>query len=294
MEVLIAEHSGFCVGVERAFRIALETAEASKSAYMLGNLVHNKLVVERLKNFGVKTVSDISEIPHGAQGILIISAHGVGPEVYEAAKKLKLEILDTTCPWVKKAQKIAKEFSDEGRLVIIVGDKGHPEVKGIVGWSGGKANVVEKVEDLGKLGLASETPVGILAQTTQPEEHFDAMVSALRKIAKDVREYDTICGATTKRQSAAVELARRVNLVLVIGDRLSANTKRLTELCAKTGTETHQIETVEELSVGWLVGKKKVGITAGASTPEWVVQDVIKALRSAPAGRARSSKSLSQ
>jgi 4-hydroxy-3-methylbut-2-enyl diphosphate reductase len=279
MEILIALHSGFCVGVERAFRIALETAEASKSAYMLGNLVHNKLVVERLKSFGVKTVSDISEIPTGAKGILIISAHGVAPDVYEKAKGKRLEVIDTTCPWVKKAQKIAKEFSDEGRLVIIVGDKGHPEVKGIVGWSGGKAVVVEEQKDLERLGLAPETPVGILAQTTQPEAHFAAMVSALKKIVGDVREYDTICGATTKRQSAAIELARKVDLVLVIGDQLSANTKRLTELCAKTGTETHQIETVAELNLKWLAGKKKVGITAGASTPEWVIKDILDKLK---------------
>lgn len=279
MQILTSEHSGFCEGVHRAFRIALETAEKAGSVYMLGNLVHNKLVVERLKSFGVKTVSAISEIPAGAEGILLISAHGVAPEVYESAKKLKLEILDTTCPWVKKAQQIAKEFAEEGRLVIIVGDQGHPEVKGIIGWSGGRAVAVEDESDLAKLELSPETKVGILAQTTQPEDHFDAMASALKKIVKDVKEYDTICGATTKRQTAAVELAKKVDLVLVVGDRLSANTKRLTELCTKTGTETHQIETVKEIQASWLAGKKKVGLTAGASTPEWVIEEVTARLR---------------
>ncbi len=282
MEILIAEHSGFCEGVERAFAIAIDTAQAGIPVFMLGNLVHNKQVVERLENLGVKSVSNLSEIPGNTKGTLLISAHGVAPEVYEQAKGMRLEVVDTTCPWVKKAQKIAKELAEEGRFVIIVGDKGHPEVKGLVGWSEGKAVVVENVDDLSNLSLSTKDRVGILAQTTQAEEHFDRMVAELKKKVKDLKEYDTICGATSKRQSAAVELAKKVDLILVIGDRMSANTKRLTELCSKTGTETHQIQTVEELDSKWLAGKKKLGITAGASTPEWVIQEVVKALRSVP------------
>jgi 4-hydroxy-3-methylbut-2-enyl diphosphate reductase len=282
MEVLIAEHSGFCEGVERAFCLAIDTAKAGIPVFMLGNLVHNKQVVERLQNLGVKSVSNLSEIPRNTKGTLLISAHGVPPEIYEEAKNLKLEIVDTTCPWVKKAQKIARELADEGRFVIIVGDKGHPEVKALVGWSGGKAVVVESLEDLNKLSLSTKDRVGILAQTTQAEDHFDRMVTELKKKVKDLKEYDTICGATSKRQSTAVALAKKVDLMLVIGDQMSANTKRLTELCTKTGTETHQIQTVGELDSSWLVGKGKVGITAGASTPEWVIQEVIKVLWSAP------------
>jgi len=282
MEILIAEHSGFCEGVERAFRIAIDTAQAGIPVFMLGNLVHNKQVVERLKNLGVKSVSSLSEIPGNTKGTLLISAHGVAPEIYAGAKDLGLEVVDTTCPWVKKAQKIARELSAEGRFVVIVGDKGHPEVKALVGWSGGKAVVVENLEDLGKLSLSTKDRVGVLAQTTQAEEHFDRMVAELKKKVKDLKEYDTICGATSKRQSAAVELAKKVDLILVIGDQMSANTKRLTELCSKTGTKTHQIQTVEELDPKWLARKKKVGITAGASTPEWVIQEVIKSLRPAP------------
>lgn len=289
MEILVAEHSGFCEGVERAFRIALETARAGKPVYMLGNLVHNKQVVERLKSFGVKTVSDISEISRGSHGTLLISAHGVAPEIFEAAKKLKLEIVDTTCPWVKKAQKIAKELSEAGRLIILVGDKGHPEVKGIVGWSGGKALVVENLEDLRALDLSPEGKLGVLAQTTQAEEHFDQMVAELKNRVKEVEEFDTICGATTKRQNAAVEIAKKADLMLVIGDRMSANTKRLTELCAKTGTETHQIETAKGLDLKWLKAKRKIGITAGASTPEWVIAEV-KALLRAQSERDKNRK----
>jgi len=279
MEILIAEHAGFCEGVERAYRIALEQIKAGRPVFMLGNLVHNAQVVEKFKKLGVKTVKDISEIPKGTNGVLLISAHGVPPEIYKEAQGLGLEIVDTTCPWVKKAQKIAKELAEAGRLVIIVGDKGHPEVAGLVGWSGGKAVVVEKREDIEKLALASATKVGILAQTTQSEEHFGRMVAELKKKVRDAKEFDTICGATSKRQSAAVEVAKKVDLMLVVGDMMSANTKRLTELCLATGTETHQIQTVKELDLGWLGGKGKVGITAGASTPEWVIDEVIALLR---------------
>lgn len=279
MQVLIAEHAGFCEGVERAYGIALKQTQIGRPVFMLGNLVHNTQVIEKFKNLGVKAVKDLSEIPQATKGVLLVSAHGIPPQIYEEAKILGLEIVDTTCSWVKKAQKITKELADKGRLVIIVGDKGHPEVKGLVGWSGGKAAVVENVEDLEKLSLSFDNKVGVLAQTTQAEEHFDEMVAELKKKIKDVKEFDTICGATSKRQNAAVALAKKVKLMLVIGDKMSANTKRLTELCSKTGTETHQIQTVVELDPEWLKGKDKVGITAGASTPDWVIKEVIERLK---------------
>lgn len=279
MDILIAEHSGFCEGVERAYRIALEQTRGGKPVFMLGNLVHNTQVVEKFKKAGVKVVKSISEIPPGAQGTLLISAHGVAPQVYEEARTRGLAVVDTSCPWVKKAQKIAKELADEGRLVVIVGDKGHPEVKALVGWSGGRGLVVENLADLQKLSFSPADKVGILAQTTQAEEHFERLTEELKKKTKDLKVFNTICGATSKRQKAAVDLAKKVDLMLVIGDKLSANTKRLTELCSATGTETHQIQTVKELDQGWLKGKKKVGITAGASTPEWVIEEVIILLR---------------
>jgi len=275
----VAEHAGFCEGVERAFRIALDTAQAGKPVYMLGNLVHNKQVVERLKNFGVGRVTSLSEIPKGSRGTLLISAHGVPPEVYAEAKKLHLEVIDTTCPWVKKAQRIAKELADEERLVIIVGDKGHPEVKGLVGWSHDQALVIGNEAELNKISIPPEAKVGILAQTTQATERFDQIVAGIKKMVKEVKEYDTICDATSKRQSAAVKIARQVELMLVVGDKMSANTRRLTELCTKTGTETHQLETARELDFAWLKNKQRVGITAGASTPEWVIREVVEKIK---------------
>jgi 4-hydroxy-3-methylbut-2-enyl diphosphate reductase len=280
MEILIAEHAGFCEGVERAFHIALKTTQSGQPVYMLGNLVHNKQVVERLISQGVKTVTSLSEVPASASGILLISAHGVPPEVFLQAKRLNLSVVDTTCPWVKKAQKIAKELADAGRFVIIVGDKGHPEVISLVGWSSNQGVVIERLEDLAKLNLTLGMRVGILAQTTQAEAHFKNMVKAIKQAVKDTKEYDTICGATSKRQNSAVGIARKVNLMLVIGDKMSANTKRLTELCTATGKETHQIETSTEFISDWLKGKNKLGITAGASTPEWVINEVLAKLKS--------------
>jgi len=278
MQVLIAEHSGFCEGVERAYQIALEQTNAGNPVFMLGNIVHNTQVVDKFIRAGAKVIKTLAEIPPNANGTLIISAHGVPPEIYTEAKAKGLGVIDTTCPWVKKAQKIAKELAEEGRFVIIVGDNGHPEVKSLIGWSGGKAVVVEKVEDIAKLSLPPGQKIGILAQTTQAENTFNTIVAAVKQLEKNVKEHNTICGATAKRQKAAVDLARKVNLILVIGDPMSANTKRLTELCNQTGTETHQIQTVEELDKQWLAGKDKVGITAGASTPEWIIKDVITRL----------------
>ena len=275
VNILIAQHAGFCEGVERAYCIALEQTKTGKPVFMLGNLVHNTQVIEKLKTLGVKTVKSIAEIPQNSKGTLLISAHGVAPQVYDGAKSLGLEIVDTTCPWVKKAQKIAKELADEGRQVIIVGDKGHTEVKGLIGWSGGSAKVIERIEDIKDI---NGEKLGIIAQTTQAEEHFNNVVAELKKLFQDVQEFDTICGATSKRQNAVIELAKKVDLVLVIGDKMSANTKRLTELCSKTRTETHQIQSVNELDIKWLDGKEKIGITAGASTPDWVIKEVVERL----------------
>ncbi len=276
MRISISEHAGFCEGVERAYRIALEQTKAGRPIFMLGNLVHNRQVVDNFKQLGVRTVKELGEIPAGSNGVLLISAHGVIPTIYKKAEEMGLGIVDTTCPWVKKAQKIAKDFADQGRFVIIVGDKGHPEVKGLVGWSGGRTAVIEEPKELDSLSLEAGTKVGLLAQTTQTEENFNLVSTALKNRVKDVVIYNTICGATSKRQNAALKLARSVDLMLVIGDNLSANTKRLTEICQSTGTGTRQIQTADELDPAWFSGKEKIGITAGASTPEWIIKEVVE------------------
>lgn len=276
---MIAEHSGFCEGVERAYKIALEQSKQGRPVFMLGNLVHNTQVVENLGQLGIKTVKTLSEIPDDSKGILIISAHGVVPQVYEEAKLKNLEIVDTTCPWVKNAQRLAKEISTKGLKVIIIGDKDHPEVRGILGWAGGQGVIVQKVEDLDSIdNEVFQKGVGIVAQTTQSQENFDSIVAEASKRSSNIIVHKTICGATSKRQSAAIDLAKKVDMMLVVGDQKSANTKRLVELCIKAGTKTYQIQSASELDKNWLKGIEKIGITAGASTPDWVISEVISLL----------------
>lgn len=278
MEILIAQPAGFCEGVERAYRIALEQVQLQSPVFMLGNLVHNTQVVEQFIRAGAKIIKSIDEIPANSAGLLLISAHGVSPGIYTAAKAKNLSIVDTTCPWVKKAQKIARELANRNESIVIVGDKGHAEVKGLFGWSQGKAIIIENSAETAALSLSKDKPIGVLAQTTQSKENLEQVVAELKSKHANVAAFDTICGATAKRQAAAVELAKKVDLMLVIGDKMSANTRRLTELCTATETETHQIQTVGELDVSWLASKEKVGITAGASTPEWVIKEVVAKL----------------
>jgi 4-hydroxy-3-methylbut-2-enyl diphosphate reductase len=274
MQILIAENAGFCEGVERAYQIALLQTKAGRPIFMLGNLVHNTQVVDKFIKLGVKTVKNLAEIPKNSNGVLLISAHGIPPQIYKKAKELGLVIVDTTCSWVKKAQKIVRELVQGGDLIIIVGDKGHPEVKGLVGWSQDQAIIIENLEEVKSLSLSPDKKIDVMAQTTQAEEHFADIVAEIKKKVKNVSVYNTICGATSKRQKAAVALAKRVDLMLIIGDKMSANTKRLTELCSNTKTETHQIQSADELDLKWLANKEKIGITAGASTPEWVIKEV--------------------
>ncbi len=279
VQILIAEYSGFCEGVERAYKIALEQAKNIKPVYMLGNLVHNNQVVEKLKDLGVKNIKSLIEISDASNGVLLISAHGVTSDIYDEAKAKGLEIVDTTCPWVKNAQKIAKEISSKGLKVIIVGDKDHPEVKGLLGWSQGQGIIVQTKDDLDKIPQnIFDNGVGVIAQTTQSQENYESVVLEVMKRSKNVLVHKTICGATQKRQSAAIDLAHKVEVMLVIGDQQSANTKRLTELCTKAGTKTYQIQTLSEFDPNWIKGKQKIGITAGASTPEWIISEVISFL----------------
>ncbi|NQU18168.1 MAG: 4-hydroxy-3-methylbut-2-enyl diphosphate reductase [Candidatus Saganbacteria bacterium] len=273
MQIFIAKDSGFCEGVSAAFG----QAKKYHDIFMLGNLVHNRQVVEKLGEQGIKVIKDIKDIKDGET--LLISAHGVAPYIYEEAKKKHLKIIDTTCSWVKRAQKLAKEVIEKGYQLIIIGDKNHPEVKGIKGWSNDKGIVISSEKEGEDIYSRLRNKVGVVAQTTQSDENFNSIVSFLQSKVKDLIVHKTICGATQKRQKAAIDLARKVDVMLIIGDRMSANTKRLTELCAKTGTPAHQIQTKAELKPQFLSGKDKIGITAGASTPDWVIEEVVKILK---------------
>ena len=270
LEVILADYLGFCYGVKRAIKIARENAAPDGSACTLGPIIHNPQMVERLKDEGVGTIDCLDDLKRGK---VIIRSHGVGPETYEKAEAMGLECVDATCPHVKKAQLSAKELAEEGRFVVIVGEKEHPEVHSIVQWAGGNVAVIETVAEAASVPNASR--LGIISQTTFSGERFREIVSALLDKSRDIRVMRTICTATDQRQRAARELASKVDVMLVIGGKNSANTTRLAQLCAKT-CRTYHIETAEELQLAWFDNIEKIGITAGASTPDWIIKEVYK------------------
>ena len=268
MEVILSECLGFCYGVKRAIKIAEEHADGKSCT--LGPIIHNPQMVERLKSKGVGTVDDLSAMK---EGTIIIRSHGVGPQVYEEAKAKGLKVIDATCPHVKKAQLSAKELAQDGRQVVIVGEKNHPEVKSIFEWTGKRAVILETEADTKKFAPCPK--LGIVSQTTVSGDNFVKTVAHLLGKSSDIRILRTICTATDQRQAAALELASKVDVMLVIGGRNSANTTRLAQLCEKK-CKTYHIETAQELSPEWLQKSNKVGITAGASTPDWIIGEVYK------------------
>ena len=268
MEVILADYLGFCYGVKRAIKLARENASSDGTSCTLGPIIHNPQMVERLKSEGVGTVERLSDLP---QGKIIIRSHGVGPETYEEAEAKGLDVVDATCPHVKKAQLSAKELSDEGYHVVIIGEQRHPEVQSIWKWAGGHADIVETEAEAE--ALPSIARLGIVSQTTFSGERFRSIVSVLLEKSRDVRILRTICTATDQRQKAAKELAARVDAMIVIGGKNSANTTRLAQICSDI-CPTHHIETADELDPTWFENIEKIGITAGASTPDWIIKEV--------------------
>ena len=274
MEVILAEHLGFCYGVKRAIEIARENASPDGTSSTLGPIIHNPQMVERLKNEGVGTVGSLNEMD---DGLVIIRSHGVGPKVYEEAESRGLELVDATCPHVKKAQLSAKLLSEEGYTVVIVGEKDHPEVKSIFEWTAHGARIIETEEEANALPRIGK--LGIVSQTTFSGDKFQSIVACLLNKSNDIHIIRTICTATDQRQKAAIDLAGKVDMMLVIGGKNSANTTRLAQLCA-TKCKTYHIETVEELQDDWIKDVNKIGITAGASTPDWIIKEVYKQCQS--------------
>ena len=273
MEVILADYLGFCYGVKRAIHLARSSA-APGPANTLGPIIHNPQMVSKLADEGVGTVNSLAEIPDN--GTVIIRSHGVGPKVYEEAKQRNLNVVDATCPHVKKAQMAAHSLSEDGFQVVIIGEKCHPEVRSIVEWSGENAFVIESEEEADELPKIGR--MGVVAQTTFSGAKFQQILAHLLMKSNDIHIIRTICTATDQRQFAAIELARKVDMMLVIGGKNSANTTRLAQLCSKE-TITHHIETAEELCDEWFTKIKKIGITAGASTPDWIIKEVYQKCR---------------
>ncbi|MDK2820245.1 MAG: small subunit ribosomal protein ispH, lytB [Clostridia bacterium] len=270
MEVIVAEHAGFCYGVKRA---ADKATNASKPVASLGSLVHNQHVVDKLTKEGVYPVKSMDEVD--CERVLIRS-HGVPPNILSIAREKGLEIIDATCPYVARAQKLAQKLSNDGYQVIIIGEADHPEVKGLLGWAGPNAIVISNKKMAMELPFNSRRAV--LVQTTQPESLLAEVVGTLCLNTYNLVIHNTICQATRQRQEAAINLARQVDVMVVVGGKNSANTRHLVELCRTTGKPTYHIERAEELCDQWFINAQRVGVTAGASTPAWIIEEVVAML----------------
>jgi len=278
MKIEKARELGFCFGVRRALRIIESSARRSPAITTLGPIVHNKTVVARLKRLGVIVADDVDKMDGG---LIAVSSHGVSPSVLEKIQAKGAEVIDTTCPIVRSAQKAARRLAGAGFGVIIFGEASHPEVRGLLGWAGDKAIASMNADEVPIDKLPSR--IGIMAQTTQSRAEFTAFVNRLNQRllpwAREIRVENTLCQETQKRQLAAEELAGTSDLMIVVGGHNSANTRRLAEVCQHI-VETHHIENAGEIDAEWLKGKKAVGITAGASTPDEAIEQVIERIGS--------------
>ncbi len=276
MKIIRAKEAGFCYGVKRAFEIANKSInESSKPIYSLGPIIHNRQAVEKLAETGVKIIDNITQAEEGSS--IIIRSHGVGPDIYRLADLKNLTLIDATCPFVTKAQKIAEDIYLEGNQSVLVGDENHPEVIGIKNWTQGTLIVLKDFDEAQKRDLPPK--IGVLAQTTQTKEVFESVVEVLKNKCENITVYNSICNATKQRQKSTVELAKNVDLMVVIGGSNSANTAKLTALSKEQGTTTYQIESADEINKEWLDGDMTVGITAGASTPQWIIEEVERRMK---------------
>lgn len=270
----IAARAGVCYGVERALDMAHEAAQCAPTPVRtLGPLIHNPLVVSELSQAGVDMAEAVDDIQSGT---VIIRAHGVVPAVIDRARAAGINVLDATCPYVKRVHSSAQKLVREGYQLIVVGESGHPEVEGIVGHAGGQAHVVSTVDDLDGIDLARR--VGVVVQTTQTIGTLQDIVSALIARAEEVRVVNTICSATQERQKAARELAKRADVMVVIGGKNSGNTRRLAQICAENCERTHHIEDSSELDEAWFHTAGLIGITAGASTPASHIDKTVRTI----------------
>lgn len=273
MKILRAEECGFCFGVRRAIEMATEHCRGDAKVYSLGPIIHNPQVIDRLSREGLRVIDSPEEAD---EGTVIIRSHGVPETVIEEVRSRGLDVVDATCPLVRRAQKRAKELADAGYALVIVGERDHPEVQAIVANIQGSI-VMEEQQLPGE--LHSLRKIGVIAQTTQTPESFRRVIHRLIELPfEELRAFNTICTATVDRQQAALALARQVDVMFVLGGRNSANTARLAQLCDSTGVPTFHLETVEELTEEMTRDRSVAGVTAGASTPDWIINEFVEHL----------------
>ena len=279
MEIKVAKTAGFCMGVRRALELVLaRSLKDSGPIYTYGPLIHNKQVVELLESKGIKTINSLDEIDKLDSGTIVIRAHGIPPDEKDRIKRKGLNILDATCPKVAKVQGIIRHYTGKGYSAIIVGDIGHAEVKGLVGYSQGPVYVIQEVKDIESLPQMEK--VIVVAQTTQNKLRYREITSALRERFPEVKIFNTICEATNQRQEEVRNLAKETDCIVVVGGYHSGNTKRLVQVAKEAGARVLHVETEKELNSEEILKAERIGVTAGASTPNWIIRKVVTEIES--------------
>jgi len=289
VKITLSKHAGFCEGVKRAYDLiisAVSDPQVKKPIYAMGSLVHNNDVVKSLEEMGVRKIKidrhlfkNLKQMKNDI-GTLVITAHGMGPSIQEFCKKEKINLLDTTCPRVIKVQRLAKTFSNKLHEIIVIGDKKHKEMQGISEWSGNTARIVEKVSDLKKMKFPSAKKITVLFQTTQNLDYTEIASSFFSNFCPNAKILNTICKTTQYRQNEVKKIAKKNEAVVIIGSPESANSKRLWEIAKKINDQSYFIERANQIKKAWFLEAQKVGVAAGASTPTWIIDEVIQKLKS--------------
>ena len=278
MHVILAKSAGFCFGVKRAVEtVYREAQKGGQPIYTYGPIIHNEEVVADLEQKGVAVVHSVDELGENPKGTVIIRSHGVEKKIYDEIRALGFEIVDATCPFVLKIHRLVDQYSRDGYHIVIIGNDTHPEVEGIKGWSvPEQTTVIGNREDAEKFSLSSEKKVCIVSQTTFNYNKFQELVEIMTKKGYDITVLNTICNATEERQTEAEQIAREADAMIVIGGRASSNTQKLFEICKKECENTYYIQTMKDLDLSRLKSTDNVGITAGASTPNKIIEEVQK------------------
>ena len=275
MKITVAKSAGFCFGVQRAVdSVYKELEENSGKIYTFGPISHNEQVVEDLNKRGIEVIDTVERLKKIKEGTVVIRSHGVAKEIYDILEQQKLKMVDATCPFVKKIHNIVLDESNNGKTIIIIGNDNHPEVEGIKGWVNGEVIVINKEEQIEKLSLPEQTKACIVSQTTFNHNKFKYLVEIIRKKGYDITVVNTICNATHVRQVEAQKISSKVDGMIVIGGKNSSNTQKLYDICRNECENTFYVQTVKDLNLHELKSLKSIGITAGASTPKNIIEEV--------------------
>ena len=276
MKIIKAESAGFCFGVKRAVDTVYKCTETGtdEKIYTYGPIIHNEEVVKDMEKRGVRVIRSEEDLAALKEGTVIIRSHGVEKRVYEELEKKGIHIVDATCPFVKKIHKIVEKHSEQGDRIIIIGNPDHPEVQGIRGWAKSPVSVIRNVEEAESFFCPADQKICIVAQTTFNYNKFKELVEIIEKKSYDVSVLNTICNATKERQTEARSIAETADAMIVIGDKHSSNTQKLFEICRKACNNTYYIQTLGDLDLNQLGSVETVGITAGASTPNNIIEEV--------------------